>query len=232
MQASIGRASAVGAVLIAVTGFSGSAHAQGTAPPPPVEGPAAATPGGGPPPPPAAATPGEFATRFRWGIWGVGGPYFFSGTSGGVGGVTARFGAQLTDMFAVYGQPVALIGGGASVGTSSNGISESASALVVGGVGAMGEATFGDIFFVALGPEFLDGTAGSASQTVGPNGATQSAAAATGAFFSVAARAGLALGSVGPERRKAFTFGLDFHSIFTPGGVVVVPLVGLGYDAF
>ena len=59
-----------------------------------------------------------------------------------------------------------------------------------------------------------------------------SASASTGPYFSVAARAGLAFGSMRPQRRKAFTIGLDFRTIFNPGDPVIVPCLALGYDSF
>jgi len=35
-----------------------------------------------------------------------------------------------------------------------------------------------------------------------------------------------------PNRRKAFTIGLDFRSVFNPGDPVLIPCLALGYDAF
>src|SRR5215472_8319348 len=141
------------------------------------------TPSGGTAAGPAPTSEeGEFKTRFRWGIWGEGGPYFFKGSTGGVGGVTVRLGAQLSEPFAVYAQPILLVGGGAKAGVSTAGVTESASALVVAGGAAMGEATLGDLFFIGAGPEIVFGSAGSASQSAGVGGVSQSESAASGAF--------------------------------------------------
>jgi hypothetical protein len=194
--------------------------------------PAAATPGNVASPAAAGATPqpaeapakaDEEATRFRWGISGYGGP-LAGGLSGGAGGIDARFGAQITKMFGIYGQPVLLVGAGANA--SVNGAS--ASAIGLYGVGALGEVSLADLFYIAVGPEVLLG--GMASSSVTTTGAA--AAASTGPYLSVTARAGLALGSMKPQRRKAFTIGLDLRTIFNPGDPVVVPCLALGYDAF
>jgi hypothetical protein len=178
----------------------------------------------------AAATPAEApansedeAARFRWGISGYGGP-LMGGLSGGAGGIDARFGAQISRMFGVYGQPVLLVGAGADA--SVNGASASGIALY--GVGALGEVNLSDLFYVAAGPEVLLGGMGSAS--AGTTGS--SASASTGPYLSMTARAGLALGSMKPNRRKAFTIGLDFRTVLNSGDPVIVPCLGLGYDAF
>ncbi len=222
---------------ISETAFAQAAPPAEGAPPPPAAGEPATAPAAAPPPaapPPAAAPPPvqkpaaapeeeEEKARFRWGISALGGPLLMGGNTGGVGGVDVRLGAQISNMIGIYGQPVALIGGGASASTTGS----SASALVMGGVGALVDFTFADLFYVAVGPEFMSGATG--SSRVGVTGTGSSAE--SGTFFSVAARAGFALGSMKPTRRKAFTIGLDFRTIFTEDPVVA-PLVALGYDAF
>ena len=221
---------ALGLTLVWMTGTH-RAHAQSATPAPASptapDASAAATSSSTPPqagaPAEPPAEPEEFKARFRWGIWVEGGPYFFSGSSGGVGGISVRLGAQITEEIGVYAQPIALLGGGASVGPNG----ASASALVVGGAAAMVNLTLADHFFIAAGPEMLDGTAGATSAS----STSASASAASGAFFSIDARAGFALGKVKPNRRRGFSIGGDLHMIFTPGGTVVVPLIGLGYDA-
>lgn len=187
------------------------------APAAPVTAPAPAAPES------TADEPQEKA-RFRWGISAVGGPLFTGGGSGGVGGIDARFGVQINNLIGVYGQPVLLIGAGADSGVSG----ASASALVAAGLGALADFTFSDLFYVAVGPELISAAGGSSS--VGTAGST--ASAYEGTFFSVAARAGLALGSMKPERRKAFTIGLDFRTIFTTGDPTITPLLALGFDSF
>ncbi len=162
--------------------------------------------------------------RFRWGLSFFGGPYFFNGSMGGVGGASVRAGAQITNLFGVYAQPVALLGGGASVSSTNT----SASALVLGGIGVLGDITLGNVFFVGGGPEFLGGVAGSSS--AGTSGTAVNAS--EGVFFGLTARLGFALGHVEPHRRRCFTIGGDFHLVITPGGPVIVPLVAMGYDFF
>jgi len=228
----IGRASrvlTVGAAAAAVLFLSSSARAE----PPPAAGspvttaaapaPAAAAPAGAPAGAPAAAEE-EPGARFRWGISAIGGPVLYSGASSGAGGIDVRLGAQVTPMFGVYAQPVFIVGGGASA--SGTGASASALALVGGGV--LADVTLGNIFYVAAGPDILAGGSGSSSVST----SSASSSGSGGTFIGIAARAGLALGSMKPERRKAFTVGLDFRAVFTPDKPTILPLLALGYDAF
>jgi hypothetical protein len=211
------------AFSIPATALAQTPPAEPAPPPPAAAAPAPAAPAA---PPAQGEEQQEEKARFRWGISAIGGPILYSGSSAGAGGVDVRFGAQINKMFAVYGQPVLLIGGGASA--SVGGTNVSASALVLGGTGVLADITLGDLFYIAAGPELLGGAAGSSSSGT----AGSSASASSGAFFSVAARTGFALGSMKPERRKAFTIGLDFRAIFTPGDPVVAPLIALGYESF
>ena len=144
--------------------------------------------------------------------------------SGGAGGLDARLGMQLSSMLGIYAQPLLLVGAGASA--DANGAS--ATGLALYGVGAMVDATLADLFYVGGGPELLYGGVGTASAT---SGGAASASASSGAFFSVAGRTGLAFGSKRPERRKAFTLGLDMHVVFA-GGAAFLPMLALGYEAF
>lgn len=212
---------------VCLAGLSSRAFAQSepvyTAPPPTNQPPAANQP-----PPVVAAPPVEkdYFPRFRWGIWAIGGPYFYAGSGGGVGGVNVRLGVQINEMFGVYGQPIGILGGGASV---SAGGAASASAVVVGGFSGMADLTLGNLFFIAAGPELLAGAAGAARAASGMT----KAQGAEGVFFSIAGRMGLALGNThDPKQRRAFTFGLDFHLILTPTDPVIAPMIGLGYDQF
>jgi len=163
------------------------------------------------------------ASRFRWGIAANGGP-MMGAYSGGAGGLDARFGMQLSSLLGVYAQPRLLVGAGAS----SDAAGASATGLALYGMGAMVDATLVDMFYVAGGPEVLIGGVGSASAST--SGAS-SASASSGAFFSMAGRAGVAFGSTRPERRKAFTLGLDMHVLFA-GGATFMPMVALGYESF
>jgi hypothetical protein len=200
--------------------FATVASAQEPAP----AAPAAPAAGAAAAPAPTAGQPEETPGRFRWGISALGGPYFYNGASGGLGGVDVRIGYQLNGDLAIYGQPSLMIGGGAKAGASG----ASASALAFYGIAALADYTLADMVYLAAGPEILAG--GTGASEVSTTGGK--ASASSGAFFSVAARAGLALGSKKPERRKAFTIGLDFHCTFVTGGPLIVPAVALGYEAF
>ena len=118
---------------------------------------------------PAPATSGssgepleaESGVRFRWGITPMGGA-MYGGVSGGAGGLDMRFGAQISPLFGLYLQPSLIIG----VGVGANESGSSASVLALYGVGALADFTFGDTFFVGLGPEVLSGGLANAT-TVG-----------------------------------------------------------------
>jgi hypothetical protein len=162
-------------------------------------------------------------SRFRWGIAANGGP-MMGAYSGGAGGLDARFGMQLSSLLGLYAQPRLLVGAGASADAGG----ASATGLALYGVGAMVDATLADLFYVAGGPEVLIGGVGTAAAS---SGGSSSASASSGAFFSMAGRTGFAFGSKRPERRKAFTLGLDMHVLFA-GGATFLPMVALGYEAF
>ena len=172
-------------------------------------------------PTPVLEEPSE--SRFRWGIAANGGP-MMGGYSGGAGGIDARFGMQLSSLLGLYAQPRLLVGAGVS--SDANGAS--ATGLALYGVGAMVDATLADLFYIAGGPEVLLGGVGTASAN--SNGSA-AAAASSGAFFSMAGRTGFAFGSKRPERRKAFTIGLDMHVVFA-GNTAILPMLALGYEAF
>jgi len=145
------------------------------------------------------------------------------GYSGGAGGITTRFGWQLDSMLGFYGEPLLLVGAGASADIDG----ASATGIALYGLGAMADITLGDFFYIAAGPEVLLGAIGEAEAGT----AAASADAATGPFFSLATRAGFALGSVRPNRRSAFTIGLDMHVVLA-NEVAIMPLIALGYEAF
>lgn len=212
------------AFLAAVVAIAPSASAQNGAPTPPPP------PLGSPAPPPGEQRDDDM--RFRWGISAFGGRYFVNQTGGGIGGVDARFGAQINRMIGVYGSPILMIGAGASAKTSAGGTaSTSVSAVALYGIGALVDFTFADLVYVAIGPELLRGAAAAAAQEVSSTGASQSASGEAGTFFGVWTRAGFAFGSMKPNKRKAFTIGLDLHTIFT-SKTTIAPMLALGYDAF
>lgn len=180
---------------------------------------------------PAPAVEPEAGPRFRWGISGFGGKYFVNGTGGGIGGIDARFGVQIDEMIGVYASPILLVGAGAQVSSGATSASTSMSAVALYGVGLLGDLTFGNLLYVAAGPELLYGAAAQAATQADQNGASASASAEAGTYLGLEARVGVALGSMRPHRRKAFTIGLDLHAIFTTKATFT-PLLALGYDAF
>jgi hypothetical protein len=163
--------------------------------------------------------------RFRFGLSVMGGP-MMSAYEGGAGGLDLRLGYQMNNRAGFYAQPVGLLGAGASVDADS----ARASGLALAGAGLLLEVTPADFFYLAAGPEFLTGALGTASATAST--ISTATRVETGPFFSVAGRAGVALGRAKPNRRNAFTIGLDARVVFAPGGLAVLPLVALGFDAF
>lgn len=168
----------------------------------------------------------ESSSRFRWGISAGGGP-IVGGYDGGAGGIDARFGVQLDQLLGFYAQPVALVGAGVSADADGG----SAAGLAAVGVGALADVTLINLIYLALGPELLFGEFGAAEVNVNDAGASASAEAASGVFFSIASRAGIALGSMEPTGRSAFAIGLDMHIVFV-GDVAVMPMIFLGYESF
>lgn len=174
----------------------------------------------------AAAATGDFESRFRWGITGGAGP-MVGGYSGFGLGVNARVGMQLSQMLGVYAQPVAMV----AVGAQADYDNADVTAAALYGVGALGDITLGDIFFVAAGPELLLGGVGSSGVVVNPDGSTATVEASTGPYFAIAARAGVVLGSKKPTRRSGFSIGLDMQVVFA-GDALILPLIYLGYERF
>jgi hypothetical protein len=198
--------------------------------PPPAYG--APPPGYAPAPgyPPGYAPPPEDpnATRFRWGISGFGGKYFVGGQSGTLYGIDMRFGAQINQMFAVYGSPIILGGAGVSGTNSSTGSTASVNAFALYGIGALFDVTLEDMVYLAAGPEVLSGGGGGINAKSDGSG---NVSAEAGTFLGVEGRAGLAFGSIKPARRKCFTIGVDLHAVFM-NKTVVFPVLTLGYDSF
>jgi hypothetical protein len=210
-------------VVLATAGFTRNLHAENTVEPQP----SVASPQGQADSTSTLATPGiveePSESRFRWGISAAGGP-LLGAYSGGAGGIDARFGMQMSPLLGLYAQPILMAG----AGVSGSAKGASATGLGLYGLGAMVDTTLANLFYVAGGPELLFGAVGTAAANA--NGST-SASASTGPFFSLAARTGFAFGSMRPDRRKAFTLGLDLHVVFA-GGAAVLPMLGLGYEAF
>jgi hypothetical protein len=161
-------------------------------------------------------------SRLRWGISSGGGP-LLGGYSGGVGGIDARIGVQINRVWGIYGQPIILVGARAPSDSEDTGIT----GLAVFGLGALADVTLGDLFY-ALGPEILFGYIGETKVTNDSNRTS----GASGPFFSIAARTGVAFGSMRPNRRRAFAIGFDVHVGFANDVVATMPLLFLGYESF
>jgi hypothetical protein len=235
----VGLASA-SVALLAVSASFAQQPPPGAPPPgapPPGYGappPGAPPPGYGAPPPgygyaPVAPPADPDKTRFRWGISGVGGKYFVDSLSGAIYGIDLRFGAQFNSVMGIYGAPVLLVGAGVEATSNAAGTTTTAktSAIALYGVGAVFDYTIADIAFVAAGPEIIAGAGGA----VAVSNSTSNTSGEAGTFFGLTARAGLALGSIEPARRKCFTIGVHLHTIFMHK-TTVIPLLALGYDAF
>jgi hypothetical protein len=237
-----GYVSAVPILLFSTAAFAQSVQVQvGVPPPPPPPRVVVTTPP--PPPPPSGRVvvttppppPGYYGPprpmferppfpRFRWGWSLEGGPYVFNGTEGGLGGATVRMGAQIDRLWGVYGEVGGFLGGGGAISTNNT----SVMVIAAGTFAVMGELDLGDVFYIGLGPELVAGEAG--SESAGTSGASVNEAA--GVFFGATARLGVVLGRVTPMRRKGFQLGIDFQSIITPGGAVIMPMLSLGMEAF
>lgn len=159
--------------------------------------------------------------RFAWGISGTFGPAFAAFGTGPVGGVEARFGAQLTRHVAIHGQPAVLAGEvkGESYRTGFGGTTTPTQVILLATLGAVFEYTVNDMVYLALGPELNIGARGEDFGETTPHP-------------SAIAKAGLRFGKMRPYRRKAFQVGIHTRVIFAGIAPVVVPTLALGYDAF
>ena len=200
----------------------------------------------------APSTPtGVYPTRFRWGVNGALG--YFSPAKAVDFGVSARFGAQLSDLLGLYAD----LGYVAGLGISGNVTNNSGSATVSGvgffHIAPMIEADLGT-FFVAGGPMLATGGWGQVTQGADSAGNVQQyVVAAGGVMPGLDLRTGFTFGPVMPgERHGGFTLGIDVklllatvtsvaqnagpsggsQSISTGSRVLgVTPMLMLGYDA-
>jgi hypothetical protein len=174
----------------------------------------------------------EFRGRFRWGITPMGGPIVGS-LSGGAGGLDARFGMQVSNLFGLYAQPVAAFGI-TSISQPGNAVEpavSTTSGLTYYGVGALADFTFFDTLFLAAGPEVLSLSISGTTTTVGNQ--LYSLPGVSQTDFAIAGRVGIVIGKKRPTRRKGFTLAIDAHTIFPQGGSVFsTPMLALGYESF
>jgi hypothetical protein len=100
-----------------------------------------------PAPPPQELPPAkvqEDFPRWRWGVSGLGGPFYAGSETGGFGGIAARTGLQAGNAIAIYVQPFALLGRGTSSGLAA-----------AAGIGVLADVTIADLVYLAVGPELF-----------------------------------------------------------------------------
>ncbi len=168
--------------------------------------------------------PEDAAVRFprlQWGMSIEGGPYFYNGYDGGVGGLSGRIGVQFTPRFAMYAQGVSLVGGGVTIFESDTTTTIATEVIATQMFSAIAEVDFLKWFYAGLGTEVVFAAA------AGP-------VPASGAFFGITTRAGLWTSDSEAPRaaHKGFQLGIDLHALITPNGVLVIPMLALGYEAF
>lgn len=210
------------ALLVAASSFPSLASAQLDPRPPPVAAPA---PGVSSPPEPPAPPEREDVARVRFGF--DLGPFVSSThlhTNEAVwwgGRLDVRLGAQLTDLFGVYAQAGALLGGtGFDIlgwGTTST------RGMVLGSAAVLAELTLADRYRIALGPS---GWVGEHSNGGGVAGA------------GLAHRVELAWGGKGTGTRQGFSVAVQLDLAWfptadeKPGGHHYGLSITAGWDTF
>lgn len=186
-----------------------------------------------------------------------------AGAGGGLGtfvpgpmislGASGRVGAQLSDLAAVFLEIGNRSGFWLGLSVSGGNVSQSVSGLGYWHLGAMGELTLGDSFFVAGGPMFVRGGWGAVHQEVIDGNVAQYVVAAGGNFSpGLAARMGFGFGQRrSSTARSQLTVSVDCHLVFArvasvsqragPSGVSqsisvgdttlgILPLLMVGYE--
>ena len=159
----------------------------------------------------AAAVAPAGGLRFRSGISLGGGIEKVSVVSGGMYGLDARFGAQLSDLLGIYMQPHLSFGslsgqaGGAGVSGATGTFS----------IAAIAEATFMDRLFAGagLGYGVLNNPSGPMFQ-----------ARAGGYLLTTRGEDGI--------RRKGLMAGVDLRTIFVNGATGVLVIASIGYEKY
>ena len=188
----------------------------------------------------------EFAPRFRSGVSAtvnifVPGPVYLFGLEG-------RSGFQANDILAGY------FSAGVAFGFSQNYLEEEEASFEssfggLGYVNLMGEGTFFDTLFVALGPQLAFGAIVQTSTYLDfpPLSATSDASVFAGLMPGARMRLGIGFGTEAPRRRGQFTFGVDASLLIgesfrvqqtatetklVPDGIAagVMPTFFLGFD--
>jgi hypothetical protein len=177
-----------------------------------------------------ADEPAPAAPRFRAGIH-LGGGAFFPGPMMDVG-YTLAAGAQVNHRWGAYLELGGMGGGAVSFDFGDSGLSQSASAVSFLRVAALGEASFGDVAFVAAGPAVAWGAWTSLNQELDASGASQSATAAAGTMPALDLRGGFVFGKRRPSgRQSGFSLSLDLTFVAGEQSSVSQELSEEGYDA-
>jgi len=140
-------------------------------------------------------------------------------------GAEGRIGYQISNIFSAYGA----IGGTAGLGFSADvgieGASVSASAISYWYIGAIGEAMFGNLFYVGGGPVLARGAIAGATVGGSTDGVAEIREIASAGFKpGLNLRFGLSTARPsGPSRRRGgFNIGVDGLLLFHPNAVYVV----------
>lgn len=159
-----------------------------------------------PSPPSALDQDWEFAPRFRSGVSATAsifapGPVYMFGLEG-------RSGFQANDLLAGYFSAGVMFGF-SQVYLDSQDASFESSFGGLGYVNLMGEATFFDTLFVAVGPQLAFGAIVQESTYIEGYKETSDASVFAGLLPGARLRLGVGFGSESPRRRRQFTFGVD-----------------------
>lgn len=157
--------------------------------------------------------------RFRFGVSGHGGA-LVNGPEIGFGGLSLRAGVQLTDLFAVYYQPMGLAGA-----LYARPDAAGAAGLLFNS--AMADFTIFDMVSVGFGPslDFVWGCSDSYQ--------TEADCDSTDPFFGANGRVAVNIGAMGRGTRHALSVSVDVHpTVFDwdRGAVGVTMVGGIGYE--
>ena len=154
-------------------------------------------------------------SRVRFGISGVGGA-FLGAAHGGMGGISARVGVQVNDVFAVYIQGHGLIG--QFFPTPDDHLAGFAFHTL------MFELTLGNAVQLGVGPslDFVWGCSDS----------YQPSCTGTGPYLGGDARVAFLIGREHPTRRSGVAFSIDVHPTWFGEDASVAVLFGIGYELY
>jgi hypothetical protein len=228
-------------LALALVSLSALAQAEGPPPPPP------------PPPPPMVDTPMEEEAdvgRVRWGINAQLGAFLPQPAV--MFGLEGRVGYQLSRMLGFYFNLGGAVGVGFTASSTSTSSSASLNVVAYWTVGFLGELTFFDHLFLALGPTLADGAWAGVAASANTGGTSSTTVVATAGFMpALDFKVGFGLGGRNARtgRRNHFTLGVDVLVLFAPNATYVrstnggadvtthglavglVPTLMLGYDA-